>query len=467
MSSLTLTRGRDTLHPRLAGFARAMNTGARSMSMLVMGDSTGAEADEWPTLLTTAIANRWPSWAVHLRSWDTTNLGWNRETVVGQGTAGAGYLDCNGSTAYGIGSVDNARIQITTDFTLQAKLYRSSSWTAQAGRQTVAARIGGTGAWHLEMEANGKILVEWWTTGGAANQNATSTVAVPFAVDTWGWIRAEIDLDNGAGGRSVSFFTSTDGTTWTQLGTTVTTAGTSSLNGTPGTGIALGTQGGQIFNGRIGEFDLFAGITTGKQLRASWRPAIQYGAAEPEGWHLLPRQSLDICGNSWVLFDNAFTDGRLIPGAPILTVLNGSSPGQVLSYFSEAGKFAQMTDTLPKVVHLSLGHNEGSGSDSSTWLAAYVAHVAALRAKIPDVAIVVHLQNPKYAPVASQYRIAHHDRQERLSDAIERLQAVPVDAYGTFLARGGSSLVSAVDGTHPTTAGRTLWASLTRQQFGL
>lgn len=41
--------------------------------------------------------------------------------------------------------------------------------------------------------------------------------------------RATLDVDNGAGGRSAQFFTSDNGTNWTQLGSTVTAAGTTSI----------------------------------------------------------------------------------------------------------------------------------------------------------------------------------------------------------------------------------------------
>jgi hypothetical protein len=45
------------------------------------------------------------------------------------------------------------------------------------------------------------------------------------------WIRATLDIDNGAAGNDVKFYTSGDGQTWAQLGTTVTTAGVTSIFG--------------------------------------------------------------------------------------------------------------------------------------------------------------------------------------------------------------------------------------------
>jgi hypothetical protein len=43
------------------------------------------------------------------------------------------------------------------------------------------------------------------------------------------WLRATLDVDDGAGNCIVKFYTGDDGTNWTQLGTTVTTAGTASI----------------------------------------------------------------------------------------------------------------------------------------------------------------------------------------------------------------------------------------------
>jgi hypothetical protein len=43
------------------------------------------------------------------------------------------------------------------------------------------------------------------------------------------WVRVTLTVNNGASGNDSNFYTSTDGTTWTQLGTTVTTAGVTSI----------------------------------------------------------------------------------------------------------------------------------------------------------------------------------------------------------------------------------------------
>jgi hypothetical protein len=52
---------------------------------------------------------------------------------------------------------------------------------------------------------------------------------VPFAAGQVGWLKVTLDIDNGAAGYDVKFYWSLDGVTWTQLGTTVTTAGVTTL----------------------------------------------------------------------------------------------------------------------------------------------------------------------------------------------------------------------------------------------
>jgi len=63
-----------------------------------------------------------------------------------------------------------------------------------------------------------------------------STASVPFSNDDRGRVRVTIDVDNGAAGNDVKFWvtgtdiTLADGTSWDQLGATVTTAGTTSIH---------------------------------------------------------------------------------------------------------------------------------------------------------------------------------------------------------------------------------------------
>lgn len=66
---------------------------------------------------------------------------------------------------------------------------------------------------------------------GTANTiNVNSTAALSSVAGQVAWAKVTHDVDNGAGGNDVKFWTSPDNVTWTQLGATVTTAGTTVIN---------------------------------------------------------------------------------------------------------------------------------------------------------------------------------------------------------------------------------------------
>ena len=118
------------------------------------------------------------------------------------------------------------------DFRFRAALV---DWTPSA-QQTLIAKFGfeGNQSFILRVNTTG-VLVLTWTADGSADRNATSTAAVSAADGAIKWVRVTLDVDNGAGGCSARFYTSDDydpasGTgTWTQLGSTVTAAGVSSV----------------------------------------------------------------------------------------------------------------------------------------------------------------------------------------------------------------------------------------------
>ncbi len=125
-------------------------------------------------------------------------------------------------------SPDSVAASITGDIDLRVML-AMNDWTP-AAIQYVLAKYNGTtqGAYLLSIGAAGTIGMEWVDSGGTL-RGAASTVATGFTDLSTRWIRATLDVDNGAAGRDIKFYTSVDGVTWTQLGTTVTQAGTTTI----------------------------------------------------------------------------------------------------------------------------------------------------------------------------------------------------------------------------------------------
>ena len=155
------------------------------------------------------------------------------------------HLLLPGSTGNHGSSPDSASNSVTGDIDIRV-LLAADDWTP-AAQNTVLSKYTETGnqrSYALAIETDGTLELRWSADGTAVITKA-STAAPTVADGKPLWIRATLDVDNGAAGNDVKFYTSTDGKTWTQLGTTVTTAtATSIFNSTAGlvlSGINAGT----------------------------------------------------------------------------------------------------------------------------------------------------------------------------------------------------------------------------------
>jgi hypothetical protein len=116
---------------------------------------------------------------------------------------------------------------------------------SNGGNQTMMAKWETTAmngrAFALYLDGTANLVLIWSTDGTATSFTKTSTTPVVAANGAAKWVRATLDVDNGAAGNDVRFYTSDDGVTWTQLGTTVTTAGVTTIKDTtPHANIEIG-----------------------------------------------------------------------------------------------------------------------------------------------------------------------------------------------------------------------------------
>jgi hypothetical protein len=141
-----------------------------------------------------------------------------------------GYLALPGAGGDKADTPDHADFAIAGDMDLRALVFLTT-WTATS-RAFVGQSSGGspTLGWVLRKNNSGTLSFRWSATG-LTQTTADSTVVVPITTGAL-WIRATFDVDNGAVGNDVTFYTSTDpvltapaSVAWTQLGATVTTAG--------------------------------------------------------------------------------------------------------------------------------------------------------------------------------------------------------------------------------------------------
>ena len=174
---------------------------------------------------------------------------------------------------------DNAALDIVGDIDIRVDT-TPDDWTPAAASALLSKWAGGGfRSYLLNLTTTGTIQLAWSADGGASITR-DSTVSVPITTGRLS-LRATLDVDNGAAGHTVTFYTgpSLDGP-WTQLGTPVITAGITSIfsssspveigSHTGGTASLLAgyVHGARIYNGIAGtavatpNFDIQAPGTT-------------------------------------------------------------------------------------------------------------------------------------------------------------------------------------------------------------
>lgn len=154
---------------------------------------------------------------------------------------------------------DAAVLDITGDIDIRVKV-AMTDWTPSGLYQGFVEKWGAAGTRSYGFGLGGTLdtgkLIFSWTTDGTNEIAKTSSVVTGLTDGSTKWVRVTLDVDNGASGNDVKFFTSDDGTTWTQLGTTVTTAGVTSIfSGSSALGIgryaATYSMDGTIYRAQI------------------------------------------------------------------------------------------------------------------------------------------------------------------------------------------------------------------------
>lgn len=151
-----------------------------------------------------------------------------------------GYVSVLGAlgSANTTSTPDHADFAITGDIDVRA-LLAADDWTPAApGGELIISQRSGTanrGWWFYVNQPDG-VLAFGWSSTGSSPIAALSTVAPVVADGGLLWVRATLNVDNGASGKAVKFYTSNQSVetdpaaiVWTQLGTTVTSAGVTSI----------------------------------------------------------------------------------------------------------------------------------------------------------------------------------------------------------------------------------------------
>ena len=182
-----------------------------------------------------------------IRNQGTGGAAYDLDTVVGTAanlkSVPQNSLLLTGEIGTFVNTVDSPETSITGDMDVQ--------WFGQmfdytpATNMVLTSKWGGNGfkTFVLQINSTG-VLQILHSTDGSTEVSTVSTAPVPTTNGDDAGFRFTLDVDNGAGGADVTFFTSTDGVAWTQLGSVVVIAGPITLfDSTSPTEIGSAIQG--------------------------------------------------------------------------------------------------------------------------------------------------------------------------------------------------------------------------------
>lgn len=443
----------------MLGVVSTLRRGTRSTCAQIIGDSTGTDPDEWFGVMIRNLAALFPAYTLLWRQWNDTTQEYDLPTGLRINTASP-------TAPFQVGTANGGTERLATltsggmnwaswptntgDHDIRAKIAPSTSWApgGAAATRTILSHYNASGSnrgWVLWLNASGFLNWTWSAAGTADTATATSTLAVPFTGTNPGWVRVVHDLDNGATGSDVKFYTSTDGATWTQLGTTVTTAGVTSIAAAVGTTMVAGSRNGggaDYFNGDFYWVEARSGI-----------------------------QGISVCPPMLDDWDQITTATSVaFNGAPVLMALCGSQSGQNLAYFNDPTRRPKLL--IPHgqdAVFISTSHNEGNATNT-TWLTAFAAYATAMKTALPNVPIIPVAQNPTGPTLAQNIREQRAARGAQLMTyAAATAGLYGVDPWPAFIGADLSVVIEPSDGIHPTqsnstdtaatngTAGSDLW----------
>lgn len=195
---------------------------------------------------------------------------------------GANGIYQQASSAQYLTFPNSAAFAITGDIDIRVRVAFDDWSTGGTPGQELLGKYGASGnrSWLFRITNTGLLQFFWYPTGTTAPGTFNSTASVytaGFVDGQPGWVRATLDVNNGAGGWTLTYFTSFDGTTWTQLGSQITNAGVTSIfvstaqlrTQQNANAVAVGyLLNYQVFNGIAGTLVLDADIPN------NWNPGV-------------------------------------------------------------------------------------------------------------------------------------------------------------------------------------------------
>ena len=408
--------------------ALSQSTGA-SAAIQIIGDSTGNSTTEWVWLLASLLAADYPSWTVKITNFTDARQDYGNPTVLQTGAAGDRYMDCSTGT-YGRSLHVDSSAHLSGAIDIRVKM-RMSDWTP-AAQNTIAGKSGSSPniGWYVFLTTDGHLSFAYSVNGTSVlSMSVSAPTGFPDGGD--GWCRWVWTPDDGSGNKTLSTYKSTDGVTWTQLGSTTTSAGAVTQYNNSATPYSCGGT---------------HGASVPPQVQRIYAIEIRDGVDGPIMAPVLP--------DLWSAFSSA---SAYSVGAPVLTIVNGSVTGASLAYLSDTTRIKKMSpDYGQEIIFLSCSHNDGlrHGRD---YLVDYKDFIQSVETRFQGVSIVALTQNPQTS--ASDYAVAHAIRRRNVIAAAHSLGSGAIDIAAVFLTVAGWDSQWMLDSVHPNDNGQSAWAS--------
>lgn len=143
---------------------------------------------------------------------------------------GESYLNCPGASGDRVSTPDAAALDITGDIDVRIEL-SNTDWDTDDTQELIGKynTTGNQRSWRLEIIDGGYPRYHWSNDGTTVNTVTATNTIVSRGMRRVA-IRVTHDVDDGSGNNVVTFYTSGSiSGTWTQLGTVITTSGTTSI----------------------------------------------------------------------------------------------------------------------------------------------------------------------------------------------------------------------------------------------
>lgn len=404
----------------------AVELNGQSEAILILSDSTGREPSLTGGCFYAAaqqIAAKYPNMPVVVQGWDPTAQAYLGKTNLNASAVERHLLMLAPDATARTRSLANADIGSWTDLDLRLDL-ATDDWTP-AATASLCGQWGSAGTYghRLRLLSTGGLRYEWSNDATAIN-TVNSTATLGFADGARRMIRVTHDVDNGAAGNTVTFWHKLHTEdTWTQLGSPVVTAGTTTIARPAARQFEIGGTGS-------------TSVVAGKYYGIEYMNGINGGFVSPQ-----PIET-------WQGNENVTVNA----GVPTLYVFVGAQGGAALdaaddaaSSFVEAARWPKMVPILmcPTDMVLNTGHNEQD--KNAAWAAELDSYLTAARARNPFATFWYMNQNPRLDVIGPV-----HSHRIRQGEAWARRNGVGViDTYTAWLKTGDVTPLLQGDLLHP------------------